>query len=214
MAGYIKLIMTSKSKHWDRIFSDSEDASLGWFETDLTTTFRLLDEIENWQESTLFISGAGTSLLIDALMNREVSMVINDISCEALTKLKKRLGHSQQSIDWLCQDIAQPFQQEIATINIWLDRAVLHFLTEETNINGYFNNLKQHLVIKGYAIFAEFSTIGATQCAGLKIHQYSVEELSQRLGSTFKLMTHFESTFINSGGNEKPYIYALYQKIA
>lgn len=206
--------MKSKHKHWDHLFLNSEDASLGWFETDLTDTFRLFNEIENWQDATIFISGAGTSLLIDELAKKKIAMVVNDISREALEKLKKRLGDLQQSIDWLCQDIAQPFQQEIPAINIWLDRAVLHFLREEKCIAAYFNNLKEHLVVNGYAIFAEFSTIGVKQCAGLKVHQYSIEELSQRLGSKFKLITHFESIFINSQGSKKPYIYALYQKRA
>jgi len=204
----------SEYKHWNRIFSSSEDSSLGWFETDLTTTFSLLDEIENWQESTIFISGAGTSLLIDELAKKKVAMVVNDISCEALLKLKKRLGDAQQRIDWLCQDIAQPFQQEITAIDIWLDRAVLHFLSKESSIEGYFNNLKKHLVINGYAIFVEFSTTGVTQCAGLTVHQYTVEALSKRLGTTFKLITYFDNTFINSAGHERPYIYTLYRRIA
>jgi transcriptional regulator with XRE-family HTH domain len=204
---------TTKSNHWNSIFLDSEDSALGWHEQDLNKTFSLLNQIDNWKKLTIFISGAGTSKLIDLLLSKNTNLIVNDISIEAINKVKERLGATQQKINWLCQDISKPFQRKIEDIDIWLDRAVLHFLTEEKDIEGYFENLKTHLAKNGYAIFAEFSQIGATECAGLAVHQYSITELSQRLGISFKLISHFEHDFINPRGEEKPYIYALYQRI-
>ena len=177
--------MKTKSEHWNAIFSDSKDSSLGWYEDDLAKTFSLLNKIEQWEQSTLFISGAGTSSLIDSLHSKNINLVVNDISIEAIKKVKYRLGKNQEKINWLCQDISQPFQKEIPTLDIWMDRAVLHFLIEEDDIKGYFENLKQHLAITGYAIFAEFAHAGATQCASLPVHQYSIAELSERRGGIF-----------------------------
>ena len=48
-------------------------------------------------------------------------------------------------IDWLCQDIAQPIQGTIPDVDIWIDRAVLHFLTDEDDIKGYFQKFKINL---------------------------------------------------------------------
>jgi hypothetical protein len=88
----------------------------------------------------------------------------------------------------------------------------LHFLIEEKSIQGYFDNLKAHLAKGGYVIFAEFSQTGAKKCAGLSIHQYSLDELSTRLGQSFKLLSAFNYTFINPRAEERPYLYALFQQ--
>ena len=64
----------------------------------------------------------------------------------------------------------------------------------------------------GYVIFAEFSKTGAPKCAGLTLHRYSIEELSEKLGSSFNLISHFEYTYTNPYGNPRPYVYALYKK--
>ena len=204
--------MKSSSNHWDTIFSNTEDSKLGWYEKDVSKTLELLNQIPEWESSTLFIPGAGTSLLIEELLSKGARLVLNDISIEALNLVKIRLNDKSRKIDWLCQDIAQPIQSAIPDVNIWIDRAVLHFLTDEDDINGYFKNVKSTLKAGGYAIFAEFSKTGAEKCAGLTLHRYSIEELSEKLGPPFKLVSHFDYTYINPYGDPRPYVYALYKK--
>ena len=203
----------STRKHWDSIFSKTQDSMMGWYEQDPKATFDLLNQIQNWQDSTFFISGAGTSILIDELLTKNTKLILNDISREALSAVKQRLGKQAKEIVWLCQDISKPIETAIPAIDIWIDRAVLHFLIDEENIQGYFNNLKTHLAVGGYALFAEFSQKGAEKCAGLPIHQYSIEELSKRLGTSFKLLSSFDYTFINPHNEERAYIYALFQHL-
>ncbi|MCK5876968.1 MAG: methyltransferase domain-containing protein [Candidatus Marithrix sp.] len=202
--------MKSTNAHWDKIFSDTEDEKLGWYEKDVSQTLKLLNKITAWEQSTIFISGAGTSVLTDELFARGVKLVLNDISIEALNQVKNRLN--TEKVTWLCQNISQPIQN--ITVDVWIDRAVLHFLTAEKDIEGYFENIKSTLKLNGYAIFAEFSNNGALTCAGLTLHRYSIEELSARLGSTFQLVSHFNYTYTNYRGEPRPYIYGLYKKIA
>lgn len=206
--------MKSTSKHWDSIFSKTKESTLGWYEESPKETFILLNKIKSWQDSTLFISGAGTSLLVDELATHNTKLVLNDISIEALNRIKNRLGKQMNEVLWLCQDISQPIQIPMPIIDIWIDRAVLHFLTEEKNIQGYFDNLKACLAKDGYVIFAEFSQTGAKNCAGLSIHQYSLDELSTRLGQSFKLLNSFNYTFISPRAEERPYLYALFQQVS
>jgi len=185
----------SSSKHWDKIFSGTEDSKLGWYEKDASKTLELLKHIPKWKNSTVFLPGAGTSVLIEELLPKGVKLVLNDISVEALNRVKSRLGDKYKEINWLCQDIAQPIQDSIPGVDIWIDRAVLHFLTDEDDIDGYFKNVKSILKVGGYAIFAEFSKTGAPKCAGLTLHRYSIEELSEKLGSSFKLISHFDHIY-------------------
>lgn len=208
----IRKEMKSDSKHWDKIFSDTEDSKLGWYEKDASQTLILLKQIPKWENSTIFIPGAGTSVLIEELLHRGAKLVLNDISNEAINRVRSKLCKDFKDIFWLCHDIAQPIKETIPEIDIWIDRAVLHFLTDEDDIKGYFRNIKSILKPSGYAIFAEFSLIGASKCAGLTLHRYSVEELSERLGSEFTLITHYDYTYINPRMEPRPYVYTLYKR--
>jgi len=205
-------MMSSNSEHWNSIYSGTEDSKLGWFEKDPTQTLTLLDQIPGWKGSRIFIPGAGTSVLIEHLLQENATLILNDISDEALEGLKTRLQNADQKIHWLCQDISQPITDKLVGIDIWIDRAVLHFLREEQAISGYFANLISVLKPGGHALFAEFSTTGATKCAGLELHRYSVKELSERLGTNFDLLAHFEHDFVNPNGEKRPYVYALYKR--
>jgi SAM-dependent methyltransferase len=204
--------MKSISQHWDSIFSNTEDSKMGWYEKDVSQTLSLLNEIPDWKKATVFLSGAGTSFLIDELVSQGIRLVLNDISSEALNRVRQRLQEAGDNILWVCQDIAQPIKATIPDVDIWIDRAVLHFLTNEDDIQGYFKNVKLLLKPDGHAIFSEFSMTGAPKCAGLTLHRYSVDELSIRLGSSFKLVAQFDYTYINPSGEPRPYIYVLFKR--
>lgn len=201
------------AQHWNKIFSSTDEKRLGWYESDQTKTFELLNQVPGWEQSTIFLSGAGTSGLVDDLASKGARLIINDISQEALDRLKKRLADKDNRHYWLCQDISQPISNDIAKVDLWVDRAVLHFLNQEKDIQGYFDNLKRKIKIGGYAIFAEFSKRGAKKCAGLFLHQYSIKELADRLGDCFILINSFEHTYLNPEGEPRPYIYGLFKRI-
>jgi SAM-dependent methyltransferase len=203
--------MESKSEHWDSVFLSCEDEELGWYEKDVSRTMGMLEQVPDWRESVIFLSGAGTSLLIEELLSQGAGLVLNDISGEALNRVRNRLA-GKSGIVWLRQDISRPLQTVIPAVGIWIDRAVLHFLTEESDIAGYFDNVRSALKTGGYAIFAEFASNGVEKCAGLPVHRYSVEELTQRLGPGFRLVSHFDYTYLNCYGGQRPYIYALYKR--
>ena len=198
--------------HWDKIFSNTEDEKLGWYEKDTSQTFKLLNEIPRLDEATVFLPGAGTSGLIEDLIPIVKKLILNDISSVALNLVKQRLKQNSKKVEWHYQDIARPFEASIPEIDIWIDRAVLHFLTDENDISCYFKNLKSSLKIGGHVIFAEFSLIGAPKCAGLTLHRYSVDELTVKLGSSFRIVSHFDYTYINPFGDPRPYIYSLFKK--
>ena len=212
--------MTDGNKHWNALFSANTDSKLGWYESDVSQTLKFLDIIDrDFLEShnphktntTTFLPGAGTSLLVDELLSMNHKLVLNDISNEALLKLKTRTG-KREGLIWLHHDIAQPLPDDIPQVDIWIDRAVLHFLIEEADIQGYFRNLNTVVRPGGYALLAEFSEQGVKRCAGLEIHRYSIAEMNERLGEEFTLIKYERYEFINLEGDPRPYIYALYKR--
>ncbi|MDP5275491.1 class I SAM-dependent methyltransferase [Chengkuizengella axinellae] len=204
--------MNERSEHWNEIYNKTEDEKLGWFERDFSQTLKLLDLIPNWKESKIFVSGVGTSGLVDEILHPNTKLVLNDISSKAIEKLQLKYNGTNHQMEWLCQDLGKPIPSNIKDIDIWIDRAVLHFLTEPMSIQQYFQNMNSSLKVGGYAIFAEFSKSGATKCAGLDVRRYDLQELSKNLPN-FECISHEEYTFINPKGDPRPYIYTLYRKI-
>lgn len=203
--------MATRNEHWNAIFSTKADPELGWYEKDVSQTLKFIDQIPQVESATVFLPGAGTSVLVDELLERRYKLILNDISDEALNKLRTRIG-TNNKLTWLHHDISKPLPEGTPLADIWIDRAVLHFLLEEVDIQGYFVNLQSAIKPGGYALLAEFSTMGARKCAGLELHRYSIEELTRRMGSEFELVKHEDYTYINPVGDPRPYIYALYQK--
>lgn len=203
--------MTTPNQHWNEIFSTKSDSELGWFEGDVAQTIQFLDRIPQADGPTIFLPGAGTSILVDALLSRGAHLILNDISDEALKKLRQRIGSHPDRLTWLHHDMSRPLPGGLPPADIWIDRAVLHFLLDETQIAGYFDNLRSALRPGGYALLAEFSISGAPTCAGLDVHRYSVEELAGRMGAGFELVRQEEYTFINPAGAPRPYVYALFR---
>lgn len=204
--------MRSDAKHWNNVFGTKQDAELGWYEADADKTLRFLGDSVDGAGKTIFLPGAGTSVLVDALLQREARLVLNDISDKALGKLRDRLDPvASAGIVWLHHDIAAPLPQGLPAIDLWIDRAVLHFLLDEKQITGYFDNLRKVLKPGGLAMFAEFSLEGAPTCAGLALHRYSAEELASRLGPGFTLLRKDSHIFTNPFGEPRPYIYTLHR---
>lgn len=204
--------MSTKQEHWNQIFNTKSDQELGWYEKDAYQTLSFLG-IENLPKlETIFIPGAGTSLLIDTLLKYAKTLILNDISNTALEKLKSRIGNPPNNIIWFHHDISQELPRGLPDSDLWIDRAVLHFLLKESDIDQYFANLKRNLKPGGHVFFAEFSLNGAEKCAGLELHRYSLDEFNQRLEGEFNLIKHEQYTFINPFGDPRPYLYALYQK--
>ncbi len=203
--------MTTRNEHWNTIFSTKDDPELGWYEDDVSQTLKFLDRIQLAESATVFLPGAGTSKLVDTILARGHNLVLNDISDAALHKLRTRIGTSSK-LTWLHHDISKPLPEGTPLADIWIDRAVLHFLLQEADIQGYFANMQSVIKPEGYALLAEFSTMGARKCAGLELHRYSIEEMTRRMGSGFELVNQEDYTYINPAGDPRPYIYALYQK--
>ncbi len=203
--------MKTLKDHWDQIFELSDDETLGWFEKDFSQTKRFLEKIPNWDKSTIFVPGVGTSGLIELLKKTNANLILNDLSSKAIENAKCKYSHVEDRIYWICQDISTELPVEPASVDVWLDRAVLHFLTENQSIDGYFENVKRVVKTGGHALFAEFSKSGAKRCAGLDIKRYDVKELSHFLPE-FSLIASEDYNYLTPKGDNRLYIYALFKR--
>ena len=109
-------------------------------------------------------------------------------------------------------DLGMPLTQ-VQLVDLWFDRAILHFLLDESVITQYFDNLKASVKSGGYVLLAEFFKACVERCAGLSVHRYSLAVMQARLGKGFTLIETEDYLFISLHGQERLYLYALFQRL-
>ena len=209
--------MPSLKAHWNTVYKTKTDNQLGWYEAHPNKTMQLVNYCQLPKSASILNVGAGTTTLIDALLEDGYhNLIANDISDVALAQLQERVKHTfDYDLSVLAADITQPKQLDtLKNVDLWIDRAVLHFFLSEESITAYFNSIQSLVTKNGYVLLAVFATNGAKMCAGLPLQRYSVPMLQQRLGNNFKLVKSFNHTYINPFGGERPYIYTLFKRVS
>ncbi|HCE53717.1 MAG TPA: class I SAM-dependent methyltransferase [Lutibacter sp.] len=202
-------------KHWNAAYQKSAITSLGWYEENPAPSIKLIEACNLPKEAFIFNAGAGaTTLISELLVKGYENLVVNDISSVALAELKNNLLIPKNAqIKFIVNDLTNPDELlKLKNIDLWHDRAVLHFFTQEKDQKAYFDLLKSVLKSKGFVILAEFNLEGAKKCSGLDVFNYNEEMLQERLGSDFELLKSFNFTYTQPSGNTREYVYTLFQK--
>lgn len=202
--------------HWDKAYQKTPVTSLGWFEESAEPSLELIELCDLSKNSKIFNAGAGATVLIEELLNIGYeNIIVNDISAQALTELKNNLNyHKNAQIEFIVDDLTNPTELlKLKNVDLWNDRAVLHFFTEEPQQKAYFDLLKKVVNKNGYVILAEFNLEGAKKCCGLDVFNYNESMLQERLGNYFELLKSFNYTYTQPSGNTREYVYTLFKRI-
>jgi cyclopropane fatty-acyl-phospholipid synthase-like methyltransferase len=202
-------------EHWQGVYAEAETTKLGWYEAVPDKSLSLLSKCEIDKDDAILDVGCGASTLADALLDRGFSNVIaTDLSAQALQKSQVRLGPVKASrVTWLVDDVTRPQHlTQLSGVAVWHDRAVLHFLLQEEQRQGYLRTLNAVLKPGGYAIIATFSLEGAKKCSGLDLHNYDEKMLADFLGQDYILHEHFNHTYYQPSGAPRPFVYTLFRK--
>lgn len=201
-------------EHWNTAYNKKDD-QLGWFENNPEKTMQLIAKTDLAKDAVILNVGAGTTTLIESLLFAGYTNIIaNDLSDVALQKLKSRIKKSNNfDLNCIADDLTNPKElSDLKKVDLWIDRAVLHFFLKDEDQQTYFNLIHKIISKNGYVLIAVFAENGAKKCSGLPLQLYSIEKLQDKLGRNFKLIESFNYTFINPSGGERPYIYTLFQK--
>ncbi|PHS52638.1 MAG: SAM-dependent methyltransferase [Lutibacter sp.] len=204
-------------KHWNNAYQKTTAENLGWYEEDPIPSMDLITACNLPKDALIFNAGVGAATLIELLLNKGYTkIVVNDIAETALDELKNNLPISKKSqVQFIVDDLTNPTELlKLNNIDLWHDRAVLHFFTTQQQQQTYFDLIKKNISPEGYVILAEFNIEGAKKCSGLDVFNYNEEMLQERLGSDFKLLKSFNYTYTQPSGNKREYVYTLFQKKA
>ena len=186
----------SPKKHWNHVYSSKDIKQVGWYEEIPAPCLELLSKCNANKDMKILDVGTGASTFIDCLIEEGyTNIVATDISDMALSKLRERLGNEKASLlQWIIDDITKPsYIQNLGEVDVWHDRAVLHFLVKDDERYAYLSTLKKLVKQDGYVIIAAFSLEGAKKCSGLDIRNYDENLLAVFLGEDFKLLEHFDN---------------------
>jgi SAM-dependent methyltransferase len=202
--------------HWERVYAKKPIENQGWYEEHPAASLKLIDRCELSSDSVILNVGAGASMIVDVLVKAGYTQLIaNDLSAEALQKLKTRLGEARsKSVRWVVDDLTNPkILPSVESVDLWHDRAVLHFFTDQDDQDAYFQLLHDLVKPGGFVIIAAFNLSGASTCSGLPVQRYSQEMIQDKLDFDFSLLEAFDFTYIQPSGNERAYIYTLFQRL-
>ena len=202
-------------EHWERVYQKSSVDKLGWYEARSEPSLKLIERCKLGKNAAILNAGAGATTLVDELIEIGYQNIIaNDISKAALEELQLRLGpEKSKQVSWIVDDLTDPAElQSLEQIDLWHDRAVLHFFNDEPSQDAYFNLLRKLVCQRGYVIIAAFNLNGAPKCSGLPVSRYDAHMLQEKLGEEFHLMEAFDYTYTMPSGDTREYVYTLFRR--
>ena len=202
--------------HWETVYAKKQVDKLGWYEKNPAPSLELIARCNLRQNSSILNVGAGATRLVDELLELGYTNIIaNDLSREALERIKSRLvKQTSDQVKWIVDDLINPGElKSLEPVDLWHDRAVLHFFTDDQEQASYFKLLKQLVKPGAYAIIAAFNLAGAPSCSGLPVFRYNKQMLQERLGNEFFLQEAFDHNYIMPSGDEREYIYTLFKRL-
>jgi len=203
--------MNNKATYWNDIYNRKSETEVSWYQKKPTKSLELIKEFKLPNDAKIIDVGGGDSHLTDVLLDAGFKNInILDISERSLEKLKIRLGEKGKSLNYIASDVTQFNPTE--KYDLWHDRATFHFLTNLGDVETYLKIASNSLVAGGFLIISTFSKSGPESCSGLKITQYSQDDLKNLFGKYFQNIKCFEDTHKTPWGSDQNFVYCGFKK--
>ena len=202
---------STRQEHWDEVFTTKADEAVSWFQATPEPSLDLIRACQLQKNAAILDIGAGASRLPDALLDEGYSNIsVLDVSAVALERTRARLGDKGQSVRFIVADIAA--WQPDSTVDLWHDRAVLHFLTEPQDRLAYAEALRRAVKPNGYVVISGFAPSGPERCSGLPVLRADANAIAVLLGSEFDLLEAFEEDHQTPSGGRQRFVFNRFRR--
>ena len=200
----------AKRAHWDGVYGRRSLNDVSWYEAEPTRSLELIHASGVGREASIIDIGGGASFLVDRLLSEGYhELTVLDISSEVLRKLRERLGPSAERVTLLQADVTD--FRPTRRYGLWHDRAVFHFLVDQSERARYVAVLKQALEPGGHVIIATFGPEGPERCSGLAVQRSTAESLTQALGPDFALAESFLDMHHTPSGASQQFLFCRFR---
>ena len=175
--------------HWENIYEKKNEDEVSWFQQIPNSSIKLIKSTGIVNPKIIDV-GSGRSKLLKSLIDSGYNdLTYLDISEAALKKSKEFLGDQSNKVKWIAEDILNFKTEE--KFDVWHDRAVFHFLTDQNLIDKYAELVSKNISNSGHLIIGTFSEKGPLKCSGLNVNRYSKELIEETFLKNFRLINTF-----------------------
>jgi SAM-dependent methyltransferase len=205
--------MTSPASHWDRIYGSQRPEQVSWFRPHLNVSIELLQGAGLDPRSRVIDIGGGASTFVDDMLERGVEHVtVLDISAAALQAARDRLGERATRVRWIVSDVCGA-ELDSHSIDLWHDRAALHFLTDPVDVGCYVRLANAAIVVGGHAVIGGFASDGPEHCSRLPVVRRDPEQIAELFAERFRLTAARREMHSTPRGAPQSFAYAVLQKV-
>jgi ubiquinone/menaquinone biosynthesis C-methylase UbiE len=195
--------------HWEGVYRAKRVDEVSWYQRQATLSLDLIRRAAPEPSARIIDVGGGASTLVDGLLDvGYTNVTVLDVCGTALASARTRLGGRASGVQWLDKDVRTAALPE-AHFDLWHDRAVFHFLTNETDRSAYLAQVRRALRPGGHVLVATFADDGPTSCSGLPVVRYSATELHDTFGASFQLVTSVREQHVTPRGTRQSFVYCL-----
>jgi 2-polyprenyl-3-methyl-5-hydroxy-6-metoxy-1,4-benzoquinol methylase len=199
----------NKKEHWEKVYGDKAPDAVSWYAPHLDTSLSLIHQAAHSKDAVIIDIGGGESTLVDDLLSEGYEDIsVLDISQKAIDVARDRIGKRAVQVHWYCADITQATLPQ-GYFDVWHDRAVFHFLTEEAQRARYVEQVMRSVKHGGYVIMSTFGPDGPEKCSGLDVVRYDSENLHGQFGKTFKLINSSTELHQTPIGTTQQFLYCF-----
>lgn len=112
-------------------------------------------------------------------------------------------------MDWAVADVTDWSPQR--KYDVWHDRAVFHFLTEQDQRVAYRRVLLQGLKAGGLLIIATFALDDPERCSGLLVERYDAAKLANASGQSFYLLDSWQDQQETPRGSQQSFNWCAFR---
>ncbi|WP_413667251.1 class I SAM-dependent methyltransferase [Mucilaginibacter sp. Mucisp86] len=200
-----------KASHWQKSYETKGPEQVSWTQQVPQPSLGLILALNLPKSARIIDCGGGDSTLADHLLAAGYqNITVLDIAGASLEKAKKRLGEKAYKINWIVADILNFEPNE--SFDLWHDRAVFHFLTEQKDIQHY-----QELVtnwVNSYLIVGTFSDQGPEKCSGLPVSRYDEQGLQNTFTKAFKPLSCMRHDHVTPFGTTQNFVFCSFKKVS
>jgi SAM-dependent methyltransferase len=197
---------------WNTVYETKGEQQVSWFEALPALSLQMIEAAGLNTETCVLDVGGGDSQLVDQLTARGLEcLAVLDVSGAALHRAQARLGPKAGIPTWIEADVAGEWS--LKPMDIWHDRAALHFLTGSADRARYVERLYRTLKSGGSAIIATFAVDGPEMCSGLPVVRYSPDSLAGLLGLDLELIEAVQHMHTTPLGSQQSFQYSRFRRI-
>lgn len=200
--------MEAKS-HWEAVYRTKAPDAVSWYAPHLRESLSYIQRTGLPVSASIIDVGAGESTLVDDLLGAGYdNLAVLDISEKAVDVARTRLAERAKRVEWLVADVLEA-ELPAQAYDVWHDRAVFHFLTDERQRRAYVAQVVRALRPGGYAIVGTFGPNGPSECSGLPVARYDSDGLHDEFGGRFTLVDNSVDVHTTPWGSSQQFVYCF-----